>query len=132
MRSIDAAIRMGIALAIVAAAACGGGTSSPSASAATADVTLLNVSYDPTRELHRLQRRVRQARGQARAVIDGLDADVVTHRPRDNRVAAKHADVFADAKLFTIDEGFGRWEHAQTAHFADQGTFDQIYRPDGR
>ena len=54
------------------------------------------------------------------------------YRPRDERVAAKHADVFADTKLFTIDEAFGGWQHAQKTHFADQGTFDQIYRPNAR
>ncbi|HKR84999.1 MAG TPA: sulfate ABC transporter substrate-binding protein [Terriglobales bacterium] len=62
-----------------------------------ADVTLLNVSYDPTRELWRdinanfirlyeketgVKVTIRQSHGgsstQARAVIDGLDADVVT------------------------------------------------------
>ena len=61
------------------------------------DITLLNVSYDPTRELyqevntafaqHWLEKTgdkvtIRQTHGgsgkQARAVIDGLDADVVT------------------------------------------------------
>ncbi|MES2153190.1 MAG: sulfate ABC transporter substrate-binding protein [Pseudomonadota bacterium] len=65
--------------------------------AAAADLTLLNVSYDPTRELYQdfnaaFARQwkaktgdsvtVKQSHGgsgkQARAVIDGLDADVVT------------------------------------------------------
>jgi len=32
-------------------------------------------------------------------------------------------------KLFTIDEAFGGWQAAQRAHFADRGTFDQIYQP---
>ena len=67
------------------------------AGTATADVTLLNVSYDPTREFYqafnpafakRWQAKanekvtIRQSHGgsgkQARSVIDGLDADVVT------------------------------------------------------
>src|SRR3712207_4036292 len=67
------------------------------AKAALADTTLLNVSYDPTRELYQEVNRafaatwkaetgedltVRMSHGgsgkQARAVIDGLDADVVT------------------------------------------------------
>jgi sulfate transport system substrate-binding protein len=66
-------------------------------SVAAADLNLLNVSYDPTRELYRAFNAafvqhwkqtagtsisVRQSHGgsgaQARAVIDGLDADVVT------------------------------------------------------
>ena len=65
--------------------------------ASAADVTLLNVSYDPTRELYQdvnagfvklWQTRtgdklsIKQSHGgsgkQARAVIDGLDADVLT------------------------------------------------------
>src|ERR671930_1657380 len=64
---------------------------------AWAGVTLLNVSYDPTRELYQEinavfakywktktgeQITIQQSHGgsgkQARAVIDGLDADVVT------------------------------------------------------
>lgn len=67
------------------------------ASAALADTTLLNVSYDPTRELYQDYNTafakhwkkktgqnvaVKQSHGgsgkQARAVIDGLEADVVT------------------------------------------------------
>jgi sulfate transport system substrate-binding protein len=67
------------------------------ASPAVADVTLLNVSYDPTRELYTAYNAlfakhwqeksgeavtVNQSHGgsgkQARAVIDGLEADVVT------------------------------------------------------
>jgi sulfate transport system substrate-binding protein len=66
-------------------------------SAALADTTLLNVSYDPTRELYKAVNeafikdwkaktgetiRIEQSHGgsgkQARAVIDGLQADVVT------------------------------------------------------
>ena len=38
---------------------------------------------------------------------------------------------FAKVKLFTIDEAFGGWETAQKTHFADGGTFDQIYKPGG-
>ena len=53
------------------------------------------------------------------------------YRPRDTAVAAKHADAFAQVKLFTIDEAFGGWEAAQKTHFADGGTFDQIYKPGG-
>jgi sulfate/thiosulfate transport system substrate-binding protein len=51
------------------------------------------------------------------------------YRPRDQKVAAKHAGRFAAVKLFTIDEAFGGWQNAQKTHFADGGTFDQIYRP---
>ncbi|MET3117075.1 sulfate/thiosulfate-binding protein [Undibacterium sp. GrIS 1.8] len=78
-------------LSIVAAAGALSGV------AHAADVTLLNVSYDPTRELYQDVNQafakqwkaktgdnvsIKQSHGgsgkQARAVIDGLDADVVT------------------------------------------------------
>ena len=51
------------------------------------------------------------------------------YRPRTAEVAAKFASSFAPVTLFTIDESFGGWQAAQKAHFADAGTFDQIYRP---
>jgi sulfate transport system substrate-binding protein len=78
-----------------APASSGAPSAAPAASAAT--VTLLNVSYDPTRELYQSFNaafakywkgktgqdvKVNQSHGgsgkQARAVIDGLEADVVT------------------------------------------------------
>lgn len=81
------------------------------------DITLLNVSYDPTRELYQEFNAVfsaywkektgdnvtiKQSHGgsgkQARAVIDGLDADVVT------LALAYDIDAIADrAKLFPAD-----------------------------
>jgi sulfate/thiosulfate transport system substrate-binding protein len=85
--------------------------------AATADVTLLNVSYDPTRELYREINRafiaawlaktgqrctINQSHGgsgaQARAVLDGLQADVVT--------LALAADIDALAKRGLIAPGW--------------------------
>jgi sulfate transport system substrate-binding protein len=54
------------------------------------------------------------------------------YRPRDPKVAAKYAASFANVKLFTIDDTFGGWQTTQKTHFADGGTFDQIYRPGGR
>ena len=54
------------------------------------------------------------------------------YRPRDAKVAAKYAGTFAKVKLFTVDEAFGGWQNAQKTHFADGGTFDQIYRPGSR
>jgi sulfate transport system substrate-binding protein len=51
------------------------------------------------------------------------------YRPRDPKVLAKHASTFAKVTLFTVDEAFGGWQAAQKVHFADRGTFDQIYRP---
>lgn len=83
-------------LVMIAVAGCGGGAGTPPPDAATG-VELLNVSYDPTRELYRdvnaaFVRHYAEEHGrgvtikqshaasgsQARAVIDGLDADVVT------------------------------------------------------
>ncbi len=49
------------------------------------------------------------------------------YRPRDEKVAAKYAAQFPKIKLVTIDDTFGGWAKAQKLHFADGGTFDQIY-----
>ncbi len=81
--------------AILMLTACGGGSSSGEAGSGA--VEMLNVSYDPTREFYRdfdesfvahwkeqtgQTVTIKQSHGgsgrQARAVIDGLDADVVT------------------------------------------------------
>jgi sulfate transport system substrate-binding protein len=51
------------------------------------------------------------------------------YRPRSEKAAAKYADQFAGLKLVTVDEVFGGWQKAQKTHFADGGTFDQIYQP---
>jgi len=51
------------------------------------------------------------------------------YRPRDPKVAAKHAARFPEIDLFTIDAVFGGWQKAQPAHFGDGGVFDQIYAP---
>ena len=45
------------------------------------------------------------------------------YRPINKKIPTKLAKV----KLFTIDEAFGGWQKAQKTHFADGGTFDQIY-----
>ncbi|HEV2673450.1 MAG TPA: sulfate ABC transporter substrate-binding protein [Aliidongia sp.] len=50
-------------------------------------------------------------------------------RPRLAEVAAKYADRFPKIDLVTIDHDFGGWKAAQAKHFADGGTFDQIYKP---
>lgn len=49
------------------------------------------------------------------------------YRPRDEEVAAKYANQFPKLTLVTIDDAFGGWQKAQKDHFADGGTFDQIY-----
>jgi len=51
------------------------------------------------------------------------------YRPRLSSVAAQYADVFPALNLVTVDEIFGGWQKAQAEHFADGGTFDQIYLP---
>jgi sulfate transport system substrate-binding protein len=51
------------------------------------------------------------------------------YRPRDASVAAKYASKFPKLPLFTVDDTFGGWQKAQATHFADGGTFDQIYTP---
>ena len=51
------------------------------------------------------------------------------YRPISDKVAQRHADQFPKLKLFTIDDAFGGWANAQKAHFADGGSFDQIYQP---
>jgi sulfate transport system substrate-binding protein len=51
------------------------------------------------------------------------------YRPRDATIAAKYAAKFPALPLFTVDERFGGWQKAQATHFADGGTFDQIYAP---
>jgi sulfate/thiosulfate transport system substrate-binding protein len=49
------------------------------------------------------------------------------YRPRDEKVLEKFKDQFQTLELITIDE-FGGWQEAQKTHFADGGTFDEIYQ----
>jgi sulfate/thiosulfate-binding protein len=89
---MNIAFKRGPALAIAAAVGLAGASA-----AMAAETTLLNVSYDPTRELYQAYNvafakhwkektgedvKINQSHGgsgkQARAVIDGLEADVVT------------------------------------------------------
>ena len=51
------------------------------------------------------------------------------YRPRSETAAAKYAGQFAKLKLITVDDVFGGWQKAQKTHFADGGTFDQIFQP---
>ncbi len=50
------------------------------------------------------------------------------YRPTNQKVAAKYAKQFPAIMLFRIDEAFGGWKNAHKTHFADGGTFDQIYQ----
>ena len=111
MKMLKPGIVMGLLLMTVVIAACGNNTTKTDNAAATnttntpkteeveklKDVELLNVSYDPTRELYESYNKafatywekekgqkvtIKQSHGgsgkQSRAVIDGLEADVVT------------------------------------------------------
>ena len=52
------------------------------------------------------------------------------YRPAVSQKAqAKYANQFAKLNLFTIDQAFGGWARADREHFADGGSFDQIYSP---
>lgn len=48
------------------------------------------------------------------------------YRPINAKIPTRLAKV---KKLYTIDQAFGGWQKAQKTHFADGGTFDQIYAP---
>jgi sulfate transport system substrate-binding protein len=50
------------------------------------------------------------------------------YRPANLKIAAKYADQLPAIKLFTINDAFGGWKNAHKLHFADGGTFDQIYK----
>lgn len=49
------------------------------------------------------------------------------YRPRLQEVADKYKDQFPEVNLLTIDKDFGGWTEAQKKHFADGGTFDEVY-----
>ena len=49
------------------------------------------------------------------------------YRPTLESVARKYAQQFPKLNLITVDEVFGGWRKAQKTHFADGGSFDQIY-----
>jgi len=49
------------------------------------------------------------------------------YRPQLPSVAAKYAETFPAVERFTLQEFFGDWQKAHKTHFADGGTFDQIY-----
>lgn len=117
-----------LAALAVAAGSCGG--SAATSEGASAAIELLNVSYDPTRELYRAlnaqftaewqqktgqQLIIRQSHGgsgsQARAVIDGLQADVVT-------LALAH-DIEAISRAGLIEPGWeGRLPNRSAPYFS--------------
>ena len=50
------------------------------------------------------------------------------YRPTAPAAAARYAAQFPAVELFTLEQAFGSWANAQKVHFADGGTFDQIYQ----
>ena len=49
------------------------------------------------------------------------------YRPTSVKAQAKYAKHMPKLNLFTIEEAFGNWAKADKDHFADGGSFDQIY-----
>ncbi|WP_420236637.1 sulfate ABC transporter substrate-binding protein [Telmatobacter bradus] len=49
------------------------------------------------------------------------------YRPRVQDVLAKYASIFPKVNTFTVQQGCGNWQKAQKKHFAEDGTFDQIF-----
>src|SRR5262245_62596714 len=49
------------------------------------------------------------------------------YRPQLQSAAVKYAATFPTVERFTLQEVFGNWQKAHKTHFADDGTFDQIY-----
>lgn len=77
----------------------------------------------------------RGSRKQATEYLEYLWSDegqklAVKHyfRPRSEKLLAENAALFPAIKLARVDDVFGGWGAAQKTHFADGGTFDQIYQ----
>jgi sulfate/thiosulfate-binding protein len=49
------------------------------------------------------------------------------YRPISDKAKAKFDKQFPKLQLFTIEQAFGGWDKADKDHFADGGSFDQIY-----
>ncbi|WP_332750940.1 sulfate ABC transporter substrate-binding protein [Hydrogenophaga sp.] len=49
------------------------------------------------------------------------------YRPTSTKAQAKYAKQLPKLNLFKIEDAFGGWEQAAKVHFADGGSFDQIY-----
>jgi sulfate transport system substrate-binding protein len=49
------------------------------------------------------------------------------YRPISSKAQAKYVKQLPKLPLFTIDQAFGGWTKADKDHFADGGSFDQIY-----
>jgi sulfate transport system substrate-binding protein len=49
------------------------------------------------------------------------------YRPISEKFQAKYVKQLPKINLFTIEQAFGGWTKADKDHFADGGSFDQIY-----
>ena len=49
------------------------------------------------------------------------------YRPTSAKAQAKYTKQLPKLNLFSINEAFGGWAKADKDHFADGGSFDQIY-----
>lgn len=99
-------------------------------------VPSLSILAEPTVALVDKVVDKRKTRAVAQAYLEYLYSDegqeiAARHfyRAHSPAVVAKYAAQFPHINLFTIDEVFGGWQKAQKTHFADGGTFDQIYQP---
>ncbi len=71
------------------------------------------------------------AEGYLNFLYSPLGQDIIGqnhYRPRNPAAAAKYAAKFPKLPLASISE-FGGWRKAQAQFFADDGVFDQIYKP---
>lgn len=73
-------------------------------------------------------------RAVAQAYLEYLYSDVGQdiagknfYRPISEKAQAKYARQLPKLNLFTIEQAFGGWTKADKDHFADGGSFDQIY-----
>jgi sulfate transport system substrate-binding protein len=97
-------------------------------------VPSLSILAEPTVTVVDKVARKKGTEAVAKAYLDYLYSDEGQeiaarnfYRPRNEAIAAKYANLFPKLELITIDEAFGGWAKAQKTHFADDGTFDQIY-----
>lgn len=97
----------------------------------------LSIRAEPAVALVDAHADRRKTRAVAEAYLDYLYAPegqalAAQHHYRPSRpdlVAPDALKRFPDIKMVTIDADFGGWAKAQAQHFADGGTFDQIYQP---
>ena len=103
---------------------------------ASADVGLLNVSYDVTREFYKefnpaFAAYWKKKTGETVNLYPEEGQEPAARncfRPRDAKILARDEATFRKLDLVTVDEVFGGWKQAQAVHFKDGGLFDQIYQ----